>query len=338
MLVCCGWGKIAFVEIDHKRKEIMRVPLSISINNLRPQRVIWKVYVPLVFMLFLLSACATVSPPAAPAPITSRSLMETAEDKEDKLTNLPYEELIGRGNHHLAKGNSKLAQLHFQMALKKKNDSVAAYVGLGEVMALSGDNQSAHRLFDKALSLDVENRQALIATGNIYRRESNYAQAEFAFNRAMQIYPDDPEILTELAVTYGRMGAEDKAQPLLEQVVALKSQDASAYNNLGFNYLMQQNYVEAIKTLQQAVAIEPGSSRMQNNLAAAYAFNKQTDKAFKLFLKTGSEATASNDLGYLHMVMGMDDEAKDFFEKALELHPRHYVRAKENLLSLDSEP
>ncbi len=316
----------------------MTFPLFSYINNVRLNPVALKSVVPLVFMALLLSACATTSEPLHYSPVRSAAMQETAEDQENKMASLSYKELLGRGNQHLATGNTKLALLHFQMALKKQDDSAAAYTGLGETLALSGESQAAHNLLDKALLIDSQNRQALISTGKLYREEKNYAQAEISFNRAMKIYPADPEILTELAITYGRMGKEDKAQLLLIKVVEQKPQDASAFNNLGFNYLLRNNYAEAIKTLQTALAIEPDNSRIQNNLAAAYALNNQSKKAFNLFRKTGSDATANNDLGYLYMVMGMEDTARTFFEKALESHPRHYVRAKENLLLLDNEP
>ncbi|MDA3971051.1 MAG: tetratricopeptide repeat protein [Desulfobulbaceae bacterium] len=317
----------------------MKFPLFLHINTMRLNSGALKSFIPLVFMTLLLPACATTSKPSSHySPVPSTVMQETAEDKESKLASLPYTELLSRGNQHLAQSNTKLALLHFQMALQKQDDSVEAYAGLGEAMALSGDNQAAHTLLDKTLLLDSQNRQALIATGKLYRGEKNYEQAEISFNQARTIYPADPEILTELAVTYSRMSKDDKVLPLLIQVVEQKPQDASAYNNLGFNYLLQHNYADAIKTLHQALTLAPDNSRIQNNLAAAYALNNQAQKAFNLFRKTGNKATAYNDLGYLYMTMGMEDKARASFEKALELNPRHYVRAKENLSLLENEP
>ena len=311
----------------------MTLPLCISLK-IRLHPFAFKSLIPLIFTMFLVSACATTSQPLNFQPVRTTGLQDAAKDEESKLENLAYQELLVRGNQYLSTGNTSLALLHFQMALKKQADSAAAHAGLGETLALNGDNKAAHNFLDKALLIDSQHRQALIATGKLYRAERNYEQAEIAFNRARVIYPADPEILTELAITYGRMGQEDQAQSLLIQVVALKPRDASAYNNLGFNYLLQNNYAEAIRTLQEASAIEL-TPRIQRNLAVAYAMDTQPQKAFKLFRKTGSEATAYNDLGYIYMIMGMQDPARVSFIKALELYPRHYVRAKENLNLLD---
>jgi len=303
-----------------------------------------KIMLNLIFPMLLLvslisSGCATTTNSMQQHSPTARNVakMEAKEDKEGSLEKLTYEELIYRGNRHLAQGDPKLASLHFQMALRRHADSAEAYAGLGESLALNGDNQSAHAFLDKALLIDNRNRQALLSTGKLYREERNYEQAEISFTRAIQIYPDDPETLTELAITYGRIDKEELAAPLLTKVVKLKPQDASAYNNLGFNYLLRKNYPEAIESFRQALKIEPDSHRIMNNLAAAYALDSQPQKAFNLFRKTGNEATAYNDLGYIYMIMGKDATARSSFDKAIQLNPRYYIRAKENLTLLETE-
>jgi Flp pilus assembly protein TadD len=306
-------------------------------SNAGPNHLAFKSLLPLIFLTLLVSACATTSEPAQFRSLRSTGVPGQTEDHINKLESLSHKELLLRGNQYIATGNTTLARLHFQMALKKQADAPAAHAGLGETLALSGDNQAAHDFLAKALLLDNRHRQALISTGKLYRSEQNYAQAEISFSRAREIYPADPEILTELAMTYARSGQEEQAQSLLVQVVELRPRDAATHNNLGFNYLLQTNYVEAIKTFKEALAIEPDNPRVQNNLAVAYAMDTQPKKAFNMFRKTGSEATAYNDLGYIYMIMGQKDPARAYFEKAMELHPRHYVRARENLSFLDNE-
>ncbi|MDF1577781.1 MAG: tetratricopeptide repeat protein [Desulfobulbales bacterium] len=294
---------------------------------------------PLLFILLMTSACAATSESVHElSPVQGTVLQEARDDKSDSLEKISYEELLSRGNRHLSQRNSKLALLHFQMALKRRGDSAEAYAGLGETLALTGDNQASHSFLDQALRLDQQNRPALLSTGKLYREEENYSQAEISFTRALKIYPANPEILTELAITYGRMGQEDQAEPLLLQVVRLKPGDASARNNLGFNYLLRGDYPAAIETFREALKIAPDSPRVLNNLAAAYALNSQPNKALNLFRKTGNEATAYNDLGYFYLMLGKDEPARAAFKKALWLHPRHYVRARENLSLLETEP
>lgn len=291
----------------------------------------------LVLLTLFLPACATTSQPFKYASAPSLAGNDKQEEQESKLKNLSHEELLARGRQYLAGGNAKLAQVHFQMAVKKNGDSAAGYAGLGESLAIDGEKQAAHQLLTKALAIDDKHRQALIATAKLYRSEQNHEQAEGYFNRARESYPADPEILTELAITYAYHGQEEQAEVLLLQVVALKQQDPAVLNNLGFNYLLQKKYAEAVQILQKALTIEPDNSRVLDNLAAAYAMLNKSQKAFDLFSQSQGEAAAYNNLGYFYMIQGLKDPAKYALEKALLLNPRHYARAKENLRRLESD-
>ncbi|MFO7605470.1 MAG: tetratricopeptide repeat protein [Desulfurivibrionaceae bacterium] len=295
---------------------------------------------PLLLIVLMASGCAATSESVQKFSPARGSVLEEAarEDKKESLEKLSYEELLYRGNKYLSLANAKLAVLHFQMALKREPDSVEAHAGLGETLTLIGENQAAHLYLDQALRLDRQNRQALLSTGRLYREEGDYIQAEIYLKQARQIYPADPEILTELGITYGRMDQGNQAEHLLVKVVELKPRDASAYNNLGFNYILMGNYPAAIKAFRKGLELEPDSPRLLNNLAAAYALDSQHQKAFNLFRKTGTEATAYNDLGYIYMMLGQTDTAREYFKKALRLNPRHYVLARENLSLLETEP
>lgn len=288
-------------------------------------------------LLSLLAACATTNKHMEYSSFSRPTGNETREDQENNLKSLSHEELLARGSQYLATRNSKLARVHFQMALNKKNDSVAAYAGLGEALAMDGEKQSAHLMLARALAIDGKNREALLATGKLYQSEKNHEQAEAYFNRARESYPTDPEILTELAITYGALGREEQAEPLLHQVTELLPQNSAALNNLGFNYLLQKKYAEAVKTLQKASALKPDDLRIKDNLAAAYAMNNKSQKAFDLFSQSQGEAAAYNNLGYFYMIQGLKDPAKFALEKALVLNPRHYIRAEENLRRLEDE-
>ena len=291
----------------------------------------------LIIAALFLSACATTSKPLQFTSMPDFGIDKTSEDQGNKLQALSHEELITRGNQFLQERNTRLARLHFRIAIEKKNDSAPAYAGLGEALALENENKAAHQVLDKALALDARNRQALIAEAKLYEKERNFTKAEINFNRALEIYPDDPEIMTELAITYGNDGKADLAEKFLSKVVSEKPGDSAAYNNLGFNYLLQEKYTEAIETLQSALSFNPGDSRIRNNLAAAYALNNKNQKAFELLSRTEGEAAAYNDLGYFYMKRGLKEPARNSFKKALELNPKLYVRAQENLRRLDED-
>ena len=291
----------------------------------------------MAFLALFLPACATTSKPLQYSPMPALARQESLERPENTLKNLSYEELLARGNHHLANGSAQLAQLHFRMSLEKNSGSAAAYAGLGQSLAMNGDNAAALAALDRALTLDENNRQALLASSKLHRAEKNFAQAEAQLIQARKSNPSDPEILSELGINYGLMGQEENAEAILRQVADLRPTDPAAHNNLGFNYLLRKKFPEAVEALQRAVALAPDDRRIRNNLAAAYALNNKSQKAFDLLRQTEGEAAAYNNLGYFYMIRGLNDPARESFEKALESSPRYYGRAKANLDRLENE-
>ena len=55
------------------------------------------------------------------------------------------------------------------------------------------------------------------------------------------------------------------------------------------------------------------------------------EEALEVFKKSGDEAAAYNNLGYIFMIEGKNKEAIEAFEKALEIKPGFYTKAYENL-------
>ena len=71
-----------------------------------------------------------------------------------------------------------------------------------------------------------------------------------------------------------------------------------------------------------------------NNLATALIHLEMEEKALKLFEKSIGKAAAYNNLGYIYMTKGEFEKAEKAFQQALQLNPRLYLRAKDNLTYL----
>ncbi|MFP3983499.1 MAG: tetratricopeptide repeat protein [Desulfurivibrionaceae bacterium] len=280
---------------------------------------------------FLLSGCSTHQQ-------VSRQTQPIVEsetwDREGKLSQLKYRELLKRGNYYLDQNNLELAKLHFTMAVKERPRSAPAYTGLAKTFSRNEQYENSEKAFDKALASDPLYKPALIASGRLHRDQGNYSEAIELLNRARKHYPENPEVLTELAIAYDMTGQEPKAEPLYKQVVDLNPEDAASHNNLGFNYFLQKKYQEAVDELQQALKLQPDNDRIRNNLATAYALNGNEERAYQLLVKTIGEAGAYNNIGYLYMIKGMWEKAEQTFKKALNANPVFYSRAQENLKRL----
>ena len=288
----------------------------------------------ILLCLFVLCSCTTtVKTQNDSSKLNELLKQETKEASKSNINNLPFAELIKRGNAHLKNGNNQLARLHFSVALNRKPDSAEALIGLGSIFYQEHRLPESNQMFLLALDKNPKNAQAMLFLGRIARERSDLTLALQWLARAAELRPDNPEILTELAITNDTIGQEHLvfAEPIYKRVVELLPNLATPYNNLGFNYLLQGRYNEAIDTFSKALSLDPKNPRTKNNLATAYLLNNQTERALALFEDTVGKAAAYNNLGYILMTQGNWDQAEAAFKKALNLNPTFYLRAQQNL-------
>jgi len=280
-------------------------------------------------LLFLCSCTSTIQPQTRPAELSSPPI--ELKDDESRLKNLSLEELVQNGNSYLSNSDDQWARLHFAAALEKEPNSVAALTGLGEILRRKGELNTARTTFGKALAIDGQYLPALLATARVSRAQGDNAGAMTFLNQALASSPDEIAVLTEMAMVHDSLGQETQAEPLYAKVVALSPELAFGYNNLGLNYLLQERHADAIATFSRAMSLDPGNRRTMNNLAVAYALYGDEETALQLFEKAGGKAAAYNNIGYIYMTKGMWDKAEQAFTHALDLNPRFYLRAQENL-------
>ena len=280
--------------------------------------------------LILCSCTTTIEQPQTG--LTELSSQPRA-DKNDpaRLKNLSLVELLQNGNAYLESNDTQLAGLHFQAALEREPGSAAALTGLGEIQRRGGDLNGARAAYSKALENDDRYLPALLATAKVSRAQGDNETAKAILTKALSSDPENITVLTEMGLLYDSLGQENLAEPLYAKVVALRLDLAFGYNNLGYNYLLQERYTEAIATLSRSLSLDPGNKRTRNNLGAAYALYGDEERALQIFEKGVGKAAAYNNIGYIYMTKGQWDKAEKAFKYALDLNPRFYQRAQENL-------
>ncbi len=254
-----------------------------------------------------------------------------AASEESNLSQKSPDELINAGFAYLAAGNATLARLHFVSALKRNPEAAWAYVGIGDIAYQSGDYLSALANYQQASALAPDNLSALLGQAQSLRQQGKLSATSEVLNQAMKLAPNDVRVLTELAINYDLQGQVTLAGPLYQEIAAKSPDQAGAYNNMGINALSQNNYATAIIHFSKAFMLDGNNERITNNLAMAFALYGQEDQALRLFTKTVGEAAAWNNLGYLYMTQKRYDDAERALKKALELNPKFYARAQENL-------
>jgi tetratricopeptide (TPR) repeat protein len=256
------------------------------------------------------------------------------KDGTSSLKNKSPQELVNAGFIYLANKNVKIAELHFTKALDKDPKMADAFIGIGRTEMLKGNYSAALIGFTRARELKPDSVQALVGEAQALRSNGKLDAAIKRINEAMMVAPDDINVLKELAMIYDLMGKENLSGPLYLEIVERSPDQAAGHNNLGLNYMVRGEYPEAILSFLQALEIDRKNSRIKNNLASAYLLNGDKYSALNIFKATIGEAAAYNNIGYLLMTQGHFDEAEQALNKALQLDPRHYVRAQENLETL----
>lgn len=257
--------------------------------------------------------------------------MQENKDRGDGLRDMAVPDLLKLGNALLAEGKLDMARLHFLAAIGREAQNALPYVGLGDIDFRKGNYPAAMVSYQRAIDLDPQNLAALMGQIQILREQGNLNAAQTQLNRAMQLAPDDLRVITELAIIYNMQGQDTLAAPLFQEL-AVKAPDASAtYNNIGINELSRGNYAFAIVNLSKAYMLDGRNETAANNLAMAFTLYGQEDQALRLYTKTVGESAAWNNIGYLYMTKKRYDDAERAFRKALDINPRYYVKAKENL-------
>ncbi|OEU75278.1 MAG: hypothetical protein BA874_05245 [Desulfuromonadales bacterium C00003068] len=294
------------------------------------------IYLLFVGCIFSLYGCTqSVRSYSSQWPDEAIDLLDSEENSKQKLDDLSVDQLIFRGNAVLAKGNEGLARIYFAMAIKKSPDSAAALTGAGNSFFRNGAFKPATQAYERALEKVSDYSPAIFALARVHRVQGNYSEAIEILSAALVIDEQNVEVLTELAMNYDNTGHAEMAEPLYRQVITLQPTTASCYNNLGFNLMLQGEYSESISMLSRSLRIEPDNVYAQNNLAIAYALSGNEERAIQLFTSAADKAIAYNNIGYLLMETGEWNRAEHAFTSALELNPRFYVRAQNNLDQLN---
>lgn len=131
---------------------------------------------------------------------------------------------------------------------------------------------------------------------------------------------DDP---VSSGLQFVREGKLDDAIALFKEAIDQSPDDVSLYILLGSTYLKKDLYDAAISLFKQAVEINPLSSLTHYHLGVAYREKKEYEKAVVEF----KQAVAAQEdykeayyiMGMTFMDLGLTDDAKYAFQKALDI-------------------
>jgi Flp pilus assembly protein TadD len=205
--------------------------------------------------------------------------------------------LYKRGLVFLKQRRWKDASTQFQELLKTEPKSALAYEGLGYADLQMGQDGKAEEELRQAITLDATRWQAHNFLGLLYDHQRRYRDAIAEFQAALAVQPGE----------------------------------SAVHNNLGLAYYLTGQYDAAVGSFQEALRIGSGHPKIYNNLGLAYGKLERYHEALESFKMASEESQAYNNLGAVYLAAGNPRQAITCFEKAIDLHPRHYPKAAENL-------
>jgi Flp pilus assembly protein TadD len=231
----------------------------------------------------------------------------------DRLTT---EERLDEGDRFRTQGRSDQAMLSYLAAVRMDPTSAEAKERIGFVH-LASDLDRADAIFSRLVEEDDANETAWRGLGLTKLAQGQLKAAEEALTRAVELDPNSAGARYALAAALGLMGRPDEALEYATRAQEIRPSDAHIENVIGMSRLLLEDYPLAEASFRRAVRLAPRLTSFANNLGLALGLQGRFEEAYAVFLKTGDEQMALNNLGYVHYLRGDHDRAIEHFERAL---------------------
>lgn len=212
--------------------------------------------------------------------------------------------LVKKGQTLLRLDQPETALAAYRLAQAASPDSPGVHYGIGQACERLGQSAEARQAFERAVALAPASWRARSHLGVLLMNEGHADQAREQFLAALA----QPQVLSQ-------------AGPAREQLL----------NNLAVAQVLSGDAEAAVATFRLAMRDASDPERSANNLGLLLVRLGRPAEALSAFRAGGSDARALNNLGYALYLQGNVQKAQALFEKALDLSPRYYETAGENL-------
>lgn len=235
------------------------------------------------------------------------SLRKSHNFKTDARNTYAPRRLVGEGRAHQLKKNYQKAEEYFLLALKMMDGKfINALIALADLYSEMKATGKEVEALEQAIRINPHNIYRLNETAILHAKSENKKRSLELVENALK---EDPEIASMSAgEVYLELGDSVKAQEFFEK--SLKREVLApenlfhTLNRVAISLRKQKKYDEAIRNYKKALRIYPDDSGVYYNMGVVYALKKERG------------------------------EAKDCFEKALELEP-DFAEVKTELARLE---
>ena len=226
-------------------------------------------------------------------------------------------------------GQSDNAIEFYKKAQELQPDLPIPYMNLGLAYREIKQFDKAFYYTRKAIALDPDLTAAHLNLGAIYRETGQLKEAIETLETAVALRPQHATSRAHLGAAYRDAGRLDDAVEQLSSAIALQPDHLVAYVDLGFIYKRHGQYKLAVEHFKKALALEGDQANAiaYLNIGDTYFKMRELDRAIPYFQKTvelnPKHANSHLLLGLSYRALKRGEQARVHFEKTLELDPDH---------------
>jgi tetratricopeptide (TPR) repeat protein len=207
-----------------------------------------------------------------------------------------------------------------------------------EILYELGRDREAEELLSRLAAEGTVDDLTLLA--EVYQARERYEEAVPVLQRALELDPDSTSLLFWLAAANERSGRKPEAEELLQRLLEVDPDFAPALNYLGYMWAEAgENLDEALLLVQQAVEIEPDNGAFADSLGWTHFQLGQYEES-QGFLERAAELVGNDPvvfehLGDLYVALGRLDQAREVYQRALDLEADNAQAVRDKLSRLE---
>ena len=260
-----------------------------------------------------------------------KAMMSVAEEAPKNLPDMTATDYEMLGDNYLLQNNLPMAFVQYDKALRMAPGKVSLRYKKASIYLKRHLLDEALQEFQEVLNIDHTFALAYEGMGQVFLLLGKFSESEVHLQRAIALDASLWKAHNFLGMVYDHHRRFDAAIASYKASIALKKDDGSLHNNLGVSYARKGEYDYAIRAFEKALSTGYTDARLYNNLGLALTKLGKEQEALIAFTRGGDKSQAYNNIGVIYLTDGKYKEAVAAFEKALELSPRFYTKASENL-------
>ena len=270
---------------------------------------------------------------------TALGCASVPSDDRDTLTEedmATYDRYLELGDREAKQGNFDNAVLAYRQCILA-DPKAEAWFRLAAANERRGNDAEALRAHHEVLAQEPDNAFSMQGIGLIQARKGNVKSASHHLTSAVEHDPSLWRAHNALGVMADRREDFDAAREHYQAAIDVARNSSMVANNMGYSRYLAGDYDESEAWLRRSLQLNPKNRSAIYNMGLLDATRAKYFRAVDILSKVLDEPVAYNDVGYIAMKNNDFAEAEKLLLMAVELSPRFYPKAQENLEALEAK-